>query len=67
MSVLRKAKNTVVQGGIAATQVNGNVYNSPAEITNVSVANIQNNHLRGELVGSALFLFSNPRGWISQD
>jgi len=48
MSFFNHAQNTLVQGGIAATQVNGNVYND--EVTNI--ASIQNNYngalLKGE-------------------
>jgi len=40
MSFFNHAQNTLVQGGITATQVNGNVYND--EVTNI--ASIQNYH-----------------------
>jgi len=54
MSNFPNAQGVLVQGAMTATQVDGNVYNSPAEVT-VSVANTQNNYheheapLRGEL------------------
>jgi len=46
------AENTQLQGDINATQVYGNVYNAPAEVTNIAT---QNNYhgapLKGALVG----------------
>jgi len=58
MSLLNHAQNVLVQGDIAATQVNGNAYN--AEVTNVAT---QNNYhgalLKGALVGTRFHLFSD--------
>jgi len=52
MSFFNHAQNTLVQGDITATQVNGNIYND--EVTNI--ASIQNNYhgalLKGERTGS---------------
>jgi len=58
MSLLNHAQNVLVQGHIAATQVNGNAYN--AEVTNVAT---QNNYhgplLKGALAGIRFHLFSD--------
>jgi len=52
MNILVGAENTQFQGDINAIQVHGNVYNAPAEVTNIAT---QNNYhgvpLKGAVVG----------------
>jgi len=54
MSLLDHAQNTLVQGDITATQVNGNAYH--AEVTNVATQHNYNGvSLKGALIGICFY------------